>query len=491
MSKLKLLCKPCQSGKTADILNNIKDNSENKHIIISDNNLLLNTQTYNRALEQGLNCVMISSDSEYSNIVSLLGLILLDNTINLILVCGNSKRLNDITILITSVNKYNYTIWIDEADKIVNSGKSYEFIETCVASSNVTDIVLITATPQESLKKSLISLDTEIRLTTNINRDLSMYHSFKESNFIEAEHNSSDLREYIDTYLSANKPKNSEVWFIPGRHTIENQNELYTMLLTKYFDAILLINSKHKIIGIVDRAGRVTKINLKQLGIKKSSVSHWLGTFYEEHGLSNKRMAITGNTCVGRGISIQSNKCYITHALLGPGIANNKRKLYQMSARICGNIKSFSKYKSHGSPKVITSSHFYNTICKMEAISLGTMNHKEESIDIHDIHNFYESSDELEMTKEPTIIKKKTIGEIKTYINLQTNNDIFTGKRGPNKKKTNDQGRYEYKILGTKKCWTTKEIFSLRKKINKKGFICVPCYQNIRNPESVEWWLIY
>ena len=38
---------------------------------------------------------------------------------------------------------------------------------------------------------------------------------------------------------------------------------------------------------------------------------------------ANWAMAITGNVCISRGISIQSPECFITHAIYGPFCASN------------------------------------------------------------------------------------------------------------------------------------------------------------------------
>ena len=113
------------------------------------------------------------------------------------------------------------------------------------------------------------------------------------------------------------------------------------------------INEKTRIINIT--TDPIIKGN-------ENEVSKWLGEYYYDNVINQKkqwRMAITGNICIGRGITIQSERleeekpqqCYISHAIYGPGIACGYRgtqsncKLYQLCARVCGNIKEFKGFK--------------------------------------------------------------------------------------------------------------------------------------------------
>ena len=54
-------------------------------------------------------------------------------------------------------------------------------------------------------------------------------------------------------------------------------------------------------------------------------------------------MVITGNICVGRGISIQSEKCSITHAIYGPAIdIMTKPNKYQIGTY----FRKYSNFKT-------------------------------------------------------------------------------------------------------------------------------------------------
>ena len=65
---------------------------------------------------------------------------------------------------------------------------------------------------------------------------------------------------------------------------------------------------------------------------------------------------------------------------------------------------------------------------------------------------------------------------------------------GPNKKKPNADGFYEAKIQGVSKVFSDDEMFKERKwALNQKSatWRCSPCYTDISDKSTLEWWLIY
>ena len=68
----------------------------------------------------------------------------------------------------------------------------------------------------------------------------------------------------------------------------------------------------------------------------------------------------------------------------------------------------------------------------------------------------------------------------------------FNKKRGPNELKKKN-GFYESNIRGIKKVYSTEEIYKERKCNieNGAGYGIRPCYSDINDPNTLEWWLIY
>jgi hypothetical protein len=93
-----------------------------------------------------------------------------------------------------------------------------------------------------------------------------------------------------------------------------------------------------------------------------NSLSDFLGDLYIEKKYINHKIAITGNLCINRGITINSDKMLITHAIF-PNKINKPASCYQLAGRICGNIKQFKNYKI---PTVYCNLKFKELIIKME-----------------------------------------------------------------------------------------------------------------------------
>jgi len=67
---------------------------------------------------------------------------------------------------------------------------------------------------------------------------------------------------------------------------------------------------------------------------RKKEMSKWLAEFYESHQCSDKRIAITGNLCISRGVTISSPTCQISHLIFGCN--GNLREEEQLMSRVCG-----------------------------------------------------------------------------------------------------------------------------------------------------------
>ena len=88
---------------------------------------------------------------------------------------------------------------------------------------------------------------------------------------------------------------------------------------------------------------------------------------------------------------------------------------------------------------------------------------------------------------ELIIIKRNTFAEIKDVIL-----EKWEYRRGPNKRKKNNHGFYEAIIKNKKKVYSLEEM-------KKKPYIgaanncywLYPCYSDVNDPNTIEWWLIY
>jgi hypothetical protein len=113
---------------------------------------------------------------------------------------------------------------------------------------------------------------------------------------------------------------------------------------------VLLLNGVYKEFRFFD--GRT--IEIAELLETDLEVSKTLNRLYYEHELFNSPFAVTGNLCVGRGITfasqIDDKEFLFTHGII-PEVVNGDEG-YQMVARCCGNIKGFDTYQV---PKIFVS----------------------------------------------------------------------------------------------------------------------------------------
>lgn len=93
--------------------------------------------------------------------------------------------------------------------------------------------------------------------------------------------------------------------------------------------------------------------------------------------------------------------------------------------------------------------------------------------------------------KEPVIKKFNTQQDAKEYYNKELNK--IMGGRGPNIKKPNSNGFYEANIRGKKKIYSCSELYKERKCNieNGAGYGFRPCYKDITDKSTLEWWFIY
>ena len=153
------------------------------------------------------------------------------------------------------------------------------------------------------------------------------------------------------------------------------------------------------------------------------------------------------------------------------------------------NIDSIDKYeklwKSNFEDKTI------NWNSKTTKYIDGILSGKNTFNDPKDYDGFSVTSDESNESKEPVIHKFKTQEEAKEYYNKNLKEK--KEGRGPNKINPNENGYYEANIRGIKKVYSCEEIFKERRCNieNGAGYGFRPCYEDINNKYSLQWWFIH
>jgi hypothetical protein len=378
-----LICKPEQSGKTFVMIKCInKDLADDadKHVInfiFSDNSLLLTKQTSAR-INQGIITFQDSDSTTYIEFSSrkerdsegnyvaqrtddgVYGKIM-DGVKNVIC-CTNGKRVTDISKLVKRINKCPHLhnveikIWLDEADKFVKH--VVNTFEPMVREHENARCFYLTATPEALFKKKLTFTVFPLETTTNSN-----YHGWDDNN-IEIRENIHGgtihfATQIIDEIRETGKLDPGSKWFIPSDHTKAAHKKMKDDLVLRGF-AVIIVNGD----GIeLDISGQPTDV------VKKSDeLSIIIRQLYNKHHLENYPLAITGNICVGRGISIMAPEVVfegerLKEFIFDYGILSDcakKANASQNAGRLKGNIKDWLGYK----PPTVFTTHEFDTVAK-------------------------------------------------------------------------------------------------------------------------------
>ena len=392
-STISLIHLPAQSGKTrkmTELINKWKNlidftgtSSENINIIFTSNTKLLTKQTANR-IHQDVDSIgdlsdLSEEDDDESISISMdvkeresKTIAWIHNTkktlsvndvfakvtsddddeINNIICCTNKSRMKLVLELLVKLNKKfirrnfnkNVNIWIDEADACIKVWNNYiQQCEELIDSKFLQNIVLVTAT-MVPVYKHLHSIQIDPRLRMYENTHAPVYHKYSES---EIYHEFSAMAQNSENHLRNILDKKPEIinartrLFCPGNKTKKSHEINCEILIEAGFNVIIL-NGTSKEFRLFDG----TIIDISEYLETDLEVSKTLNKLYYEYGLFNQPFAVTGNLCIGRGITfaskIDENEFVFTHGII-PDVSNGDEG-YQMVARCCGNIKNFDSY---------------------------------------------------------------------------------------------------------------------------------------------------
>lgn len=137
---------------------------------------------------------------------------------------------------------------------------------------------------------------------------------------------------------------------------------------------------------------------------------------------------------------------------------------------------------------------FYNnheTIETLEKVKYKTTT-SSKHLFVNPIHvkNMEYTEKENKENKEPFIVKFNKQTEVKEYYNAVLKERLKG--RGPNNIKPNEFGYYEATIRSNKKIYSCHEVeFERKQGLTKNNFRYYPCYQDITDKNTLEWWFIH
>tara|TARA_A100001015_G_C14971999_1_gene705577 strand:- start:335 stop:1504 length:1170 start_codon:yes stop_codon:yes gene_type:complete len=336
-----LLAKPCQSGKTFELLQKttalIERNSKCIHIILVDNNLIQLDQLYSR-VKSATNMDILVLNSNHNISVNLLEKKLCQNRIKYVLLCANMIQLKKIDKLINRMlttripgcsGKVFY-IWIDEGDKI-GEPANIDLFDDWIEYENVNKLCYITATPHSLIVR--YNRMNVLKVNKVYNRKT--YNKWSDCNVITIKPDGHTVESYIKKAFKIKPPQYGDIWLITPGNLCDTHDEI-TQFLNRYGFYTLTVNALGE---IYTTPGGIQK-ELKG----REPLSDRINKLYKTNKLFDKKFAMVGYNRLGRGITLQSKGVLINRAVF-PTTSKNKAAIYQLAGRLCGNYKAFSGFR--------------------------------------------------------------------------------------------------------------------------------------------------
>ena len=371
-----LICKPEQSGKTFIMIKKINEEIHISspgltviNLIFCDNNLLLTKQTSNRL---GKDILLPGTQEKYvefssrkdgkalGDVDTVIGKI--TNGTQNVVCCTNSTRVRNTPEIINRLNSSPFTkgklvfkLWLDEADKFSNY-ISNTFLPLAEEHENV-HCFCLTATPGP-LFQQFGSMNVEpLMLTTSPN-----YHGWEDNKRVLIENELGSTEGFVSQIMEMIREKGESLvgtkWFVPADHKKISHRAVRDIMVGRGFavftvngDGIELVlpGSPNNPIGPLPKKGELNKQLIK---------------LAEEYCWFNEPIAITGNICVSRGISIMSPEFMFDFGILSS--CGDPSAASQNAGRLKGNIKGWAGYKP---PVVYTTPQFDHVVTEQENLS--------------------------------------------------------------------------------------------------------------------------
>jgi hypothetical protein len=278
-----------------------------------------------------------------------------EDNVTMLVCCANKSRMLHIKKLLENLEKSKLfnkriSIWIDEADVSVKLWtKTVDFTKF----SHVDRVVLVSATFD-----SVFKMYDTIRIKGYEEVfNLPTYLRYEECDITEEEENKQSCFEYLKGILDKH-PEMSQPGarlFAPGEIKVSTHDEIADMLRARNF-AVMILNGQRKEIILPD--GTKIRISLAANIEAPGELSSKLAELYVQHGLSRFPFAITGQICLGRGITFQSPNFMFSHGVI-PDL-KDEAAIYQCVARLLGNTKEFDGF----TPPKVFCSYRTNVVCK-------------------------------------------------------------------------------------------------------------------------------
>lgn len=394
-TKLSVLTLNGQGGKTRRITDMIQEQEKTSpglhlNFLIQANNLSLVEQTSVRMgdelfeptesdakIEGGVfswrsgTGVRITVDDLVGKIMS--------GDVTMVVCCANRIRLNYLSAVIMklSANFKRYgvrikaNIWIDEADASMCYWRDADF-QNLAKDDFVEKVTMVTATVDAIVKDF-----KTIRVIGLENPTLPIYFRVQDYTVEFIPYEKMSAQSFVKMVAEANP----ERYFTPGTRTfapvevVRKSHEANCDWALSMGAAVIILNGLRKEIRIPNAEGVApTIITLPKMkeSEEPEEIGRVIGRLYKEHNLERYALFVTGNICLGRGITFQNDLFLFDHQILPPAF-KNRADVYQAACRGAGNIKELPNFLARQAtgfqPTIVTTPEMWKLIVEAETIA--------------------------------------------------------------------------------------------------------------------------
>ena len=399
-SKIQCLQRPAQSGKTRkmqemmteykameEIYRGVGHNPLNIIIVSNNRNLVDQTKVRQDEYEEnhsvdsdgtaddhitGSSFAWMSGTKKTSISVNDLAFRVLAGEVTTVVVCSHKKRLAYVYSLVRRLNEVDaftrtIDVWIDEADASVKLWSNPAIDVTLFR--KVSQVTLVSATFDSVVKQY-----ARVRILPAAETYPECYHKLTECVKV-----ADDTAGCAVDYLMGVFPKYEETLvakgmrlFAPGDVTVASHDAIADFLRSKGF-AVLVLNGKRKC--IVRPNGAVLPIMGYDDDGNALEIGKAVANIYHSNGLAEFPFAVTGQLCLGRGLTFQNDRFLFDFGIVPP--INDASTAYQCAARMAGNLKNVANYKA---PTLVTTTPMWAMIERQElvAINLSRLVHEKK-----------------------------------------------------------------------------------------------------------------
>jgi len=297
---------------------------------------------------------------------------ILEGSVEMIICCSHATRLKYVYQLIERLNrsplfKRKINIWIDEADGSIKLWSKPEL--NVFGFSKVDKVTLISATFDSIVKRF-----GRIKVIPFAETHAPVYHRIEDSDIRIENHLAKNAVEYLEETIKSHEEicQPGIRLFAPGDISRKSHNDIAELLQSKGFVVVILNGERKMIIGIPGK-GDISLNSYVDFNSTEQEIGKLLSEIYIKEELHQYPYAITGNMCIGRGITFQNENFLFDWGII-PYISDESNA-YQTVCRTCGNIRHLPNYAP---PKLIMTDKMCKQVMQKEhqAVNVARIVHE-------------------------------------------------------------------------------------------------------------------